>query len=59
MTIDKAVELNDALSKDMEAKGMHQCAAAIRLSNEALKAVAGFRKKQLTRPFHQLPGETK
>lgn len=29
------------------------------LSIEALKAIDGFRKKQLTRPFHRLPGETK
>jgi hypothetical protein len=59
MTIEEAIELNQALEKDLRAKGMPSCAKSIRLGIEALKRIQASRE-YFSHVFPTpLPGETK
>ncbi len=59
MTIDEAIKANQALEKDMRAKGMPILAEGIRLGIEALKQVKTNRAHSAAGFGLMLPGETK
>ncbi|MBA7580033.1 hypothetical protein ES708_21919 [subsurface metagenome] len=59
MTIDEAIQMLAALSKDTNAKKMPTITASIKLGIEALKAVAKMRHYPFPDEILQLPGETK
>jgi hypothetical protein len=58
MSIDKAIEFNSALKKELLAKGMPTFADALDLGIEALKAIKKGRQIYISHPVWPLPGET-
>jgi len=58
MTIEEAIGFNQALEKDLRAKGMTTFAEAQQLGIEALKCVKEIRHHPFPDTVLQLPGET-
>ncbi len=58
MTIDEAIGVDEQMLSEAERRQLPGRVSALKLSIEALKAIAAFRAGDRSQRYYKLPGET-